>query len=184
MQKKRIISVNGPVIEAQGDGDFAMHDMVLVGEYAMMGEVIKLNKDVATIQVYEETSGLRIGEEVVGTEAPLTISLGPGLIGNVFDGIGRSLEGLQEISGDFLKREFNNIGSIDEIKEWHFIPKVQIGDNVSLNTILGEVKETEVIKNRIMNPFKINGEVSYIAREGDYKAFDVIAKIKTDSRRI
>lgn len=180
MQKKLIISVNGPVIEAQGEADFAMHDMVLVGEYSMMGEVIKLNKDIATIQVYEDTSGLKIGEEVIGTESPLTISLGPGLIGNVFDGISRSLERLQEISGDFLKKEFNNVDAIDETKNWQFIPKVQIGDKVSLNTILGEVKETEVIKNRIMNPFKIDGEVSYIAQEGDYKAFDVIAKVKTD----
>lgn len=182
MQKKLIISVNGPVIEARGEADFAMHDMVLVGEYCMMGEVIKLNKDIATIQVYEETSGLRIGEEVIGTEAPLNISLGPGLIGNVFDGIGRSLEGLQEISGDFLKKEFNNVSSIDKTKEWHFVPMVQVGNWVSFNTILGEVKETEVIKNRIMNPHKIDGEVIYIAQEGNYKATDVIARIKTDSR--
>lgn len=180
MQRKFIISVNGPVVEAQGEADFAMHDMVLVGEYSMMGEVIKLNRDIATIQVYEETSGLKIGEEVIGTEFPLTISLGPGLIGNVFDGIGRSLKGLQEISGDFLKREFNNINSIDETKKWHFIPSVELGSKVSLNTILGEVKETEVINNRIMNPFKIDGEITYIAQEGDYKAVDIIAKIKTD----
>ena len=101
MQKKFIISVNGPVVESRGDGDFAMHDMVYVGEHKIIGEVIKLDKEVATIQVYEETSGLRIGEEVIGTEAPLSITLGPGIIGNVFDGIERPLKALQEASGNF-----------------------------------------------------------------------------------
>ena len=91
MQEKNIISVNGPVVEAKGNGDFAMHDMVYVGNEKIIGEVIKLNKDIATIQVYEETSGLKIGEKVIGTEAPLSITLGPGIVGNVFDGIERPL---------------------------------------------------------------------------------------------
>ena len=99
MQKKFIISINGPVVECKGDGDFAMHDMVYVGKDEIIGEVIKLTKDIATIQVYEETSGLRIGEVVIGTEAPLSITLGPGIIGNVFDGIERPLKTLQELSG-------------------------------------------------------------------------------------
>ena len=178
MQKKFIISINGPVVECKGDGDFAMHDMVYVGKDEIIGEVIKLTKDIATIQVYEETSGLRIGEVVIGTEAPLSITLGPGIIGNVFDGIERPLKTLQELSGDFLKKG-NNINAIDEQHVWHFIPTIELGNIVNLNTILGEVKESEVINNRIMNPFKIDGEVTYIAEEGDYKATDVIAKIKT-----
>lgn len=177
MQKKFIISVNGPVVESRGDGDFAMHDMVYVGESKIIGEVIKLNKEVATIQVYEETSGLKIGEEVIGTEAPLSITLGPGIIGNVFDGIERPLKTLQEKSGDFLEKG-NNIDAIDREAVWHFVPKIEVGMNAILNTILGEVKETEVINNRIMNPFDIDGEVTYIAEEGDYKAEDIIAKIK------
>lgn len=177
MQKKFIISVNGPVVESRGDGDFAMHDMVYVGESKIIGEVIKLNKEVATIQVYEETSGLKIGEEVIGTEAPLSITLGPGIIGNVFDGIERPLKTLQEKSGDFLEKG-NNIVAIDREAVWHFVPKIEVGMNAILNTILGEVKETEVINNRIMNPFDIDGEVTYIAEEGDYKAEDIIAKIK------
>ena len=102
MQVKRITSINGPVVIARGEGDFAMHDMVYVGDLKLVGEVIKLNKDEATIQVYEETSGLRLGEEVIGTEAPLSIMLGPGIIGNVFDGIERPLKKLEEISGSFL----------------------------------------------------------------------------------
>ena len=181
MQKKSIISINGPVIEARGDGDFAMHDMVYVGNEKLIGEVIKLNKDVATIQVYEETSGIKIGEIVEGTEAPLSIALGPGLIGNVFDGIERPLKSLQEVSGDFLQRG-TNIESIDGDKIWHFIPSVSVGDKISFNTIIGEVKETEVINNRIMNYFNDEGEVTYIASEGDYKSSDIIAKFKTNKK--
>jgi len=143
LQKKFIISVNGPVVESRGDGDFAMHDMVYVGEHKIIGEVIKLDKEIATIQVYEETSGLRIGEEVIGTEAPLSITLGPGIIGNVFDGIERPLKALQKASGNFLEKG-NNIDAIDRNSVWHFIPKIDVGSKVNLNTILGEVKKQEV----------------------------------------
>lgn len=180
MQKKFIISINGPVVEARGEGDFAMHDMVYVGKYQIIGEVIKLNKNIATIQVYEETSGLRIGEEVLGTEAPLSITLGPGIIGNVFDGIERPLKWLEEVSGSFLEKG-NNIDAVDGNSVWHFVPKIEVGMQATLNTILGEVKETEVINNRIMNPFKIDGEISYIANEGDYRANEVIAKINANN---
>ena len=176
MQVKKITSINGPVIEARGEGDFAMHDMVYVGELKLVGEVIKLNKDVATIQVYEDTTGLKLGEEVEGTENPLSIMLGPGIIGNVFDGIERPLRRLEELSGDFLNRGLN-IDAIDKEKKWHFMPKVSVGSEVSLNTIVGEVPETEVITNRIMNPHDMVGNVTFIAEEGDYSAFDVICKV-------
>ncbi len=181
MQNKLISSINGPVVEARGDGDFAMHDMVYVGKENLIGEVIKLNKDVATIQVYEETSGLRIGENVVETEAPLSITLGPGIIGNVFDGIARPLAKLEEISGNFLGKGLN-IQSISKEKKWHFIPAVGLGEQINLNTIVGEVKETESISNRIMNPYKIEGKIIFIAQEGDYTVEDVIAKVKTEDK--
>ena len=181
MQKKFIISVNGPVVKAKGKGDFAMHDMVQVGKDKMIGEVIKLNNDIATIQVYEETSGLRIGEEVIGSEAPLSITLGPGIVGNVFDGIERPLAKLQEQVGNFLIKGCN-VESIDMEKKWYFKPVVSIGQRVSLNTILGEVKETEIIKNKIMNPNNIDGDIVFIAEEGEYSVKDIIAKIKTDDK--
>ena len=181
MQIKDIISVNGPVIKAKGDGDFAMHDMVYVGNEKIIGEVIKLNKDIAIIQVYEETSGLKIGEKVIGTEAPLSISLGPGLVGNVFDGIERPLRGLKDISGDFIKRGIN-IDAIENEKLWHFKPIAQNGQVIKRNAILGEVKETESIINKIMNPFEEEGEITYIAEEGDYKATDVIAKYESKGK--
>ena len=181
MQTKEIISVNGPVIKAKGDGDFAMHDMVYVGNEKIIGEVIKLNKDIAIIQVYEETSGLKIGEEVIGTEAPLSISLGPGLVGNVFDGIERPLTKLKDISGDFIQRGLN-IDAIDSEKLWHFKPTAKVGQIIKKNTILGEVKETESIINKIMNPFEEEGEITYIAKEDDYKATDVIAKYESNGK--
>lgn len=181
MQEKNIISVNGPVVEAKGNGDFAMHDMVYVGNEKIIGEVIKLNKDIATIQVYEETSGLKIGEKVIGTEAPLSITLGPGIVGNVFDGIERPLKTLQEHSGNFLEKGCN-IDAIDYDKEWYFTPNVNLGEKIKLNTIVGEVKETEVINNRIMNPFDVEGEVIYIAQEGMHKAKDTVAKIKSKDK--
>ncbi len=181
MQKKFIISINGPVVKAKGDGDFAMHDMVNVGEDKIIGEVIKLNKDVATIQVYEETSGLKIGEDVIGTGAPLSITLGPGIIGNVFDGIERPLKILQEQNGDFLLRG-SHADAVDMEKLWHFYPSVNIGEKVNLNTIVGEVKETEVINNRIMCNYNISGTVAYIAEEGNYKAQDIVCKVMADGK--
>ena len=178
MQKKYIISINGPVIKAQGDGDFAMHDIVYISDEKILGEVIKLTGDIATIQVYEGTTGLKIGQNVIGAEEPLTLVLGPGIISNIFDGIERPLKFLREEYGDFIKRGASNIG-VDTEKKWHFVPKVQVGDEVSLNSIIGEVKETELITNRIMNKFDCKAKVIEIAPEGDYTVLDNIAKIET-----
>lgn len=181
LQEKVINSINGPVIEAIGDGDFAMHDMVYVGKEKLIGEVIKLNKNIATIQVYEETTGLKIGEDVLGTEAPLSIDLGPGIIGSVFDGIARPLIKLEELSGDFLKRGIT-ADSIDKERKWHFVPCINVGDKVSLNTIVGQVQETEAIKNKIMNPYKIDGEITFIKEEGDFSAEEVVAKFCSNDK--
>ena len=178
MQKKYIISINGPVIKAQGDGDFAMHDIVYISNEKILGEVIKLTEDIATIQVYEGTTGLKIGQDVIGAEEPLTLVLGPGIISNIFDGIERPLKSLKEVYGDFIKRGASNIG-IDTEKKWHFVPTIHVGEKVSLNSIIGEVKETELITNKIMNKFDYSAEVIEIAPEGDYTVLDTIAKIKT-----
>ena len=181
MQTKEIILINGPVIEARGEGDFSMHDMVYVGKEKIIGEVIKLNKNVATIQVYEDTSGLKIGEEVLGTEEPLSITLGPGIIGNVFDGIARPLLEIEKKSGDFLEKGLN-LETVDLERKWEFTPVLKVGDEVHLNTILGEVHETKVIINKIMCPLDISGQITYIASVGKYKAKDIIAKIDVDGK--
>ena len=178
MQKKYIISINGPVIKAKGDGDFAMHDIVHISDEKILGEVIKLTGDIATIQVYEGTTGLKIGQDVIGAEEPLTLVLGPGIISNIFDGIERPLKSLQDEYGDFIKRGASNIG-VDTEKKWHFVPKVQVGDIVTLNSIIGEVKETELITNKIMNKFDCKAKIIEIADEGDYTVLQTIAKIET-----
>lgn len=178
MQKKYIISINGPVIKAKGDGDFAMHDIVHISDEKILGEVIKLTGDIATIQVYEGTTGLKIGQAVIGEEEPLTLVLGPGIISNIFDGIERPLKSLQDEYGDFIKRGASNIG-VDTEKKWHFVPKVQVGDIVTLNSIIGEVKETELITNKIMNKFDCKAKIIEIANEGDYTVLQTIAKIET-----
>ena len=179
MQEKYIISINGPVIKAKGNGDFAMHDIVYISDERILGEVIKLTEDIATIQVYEGTTGLKIGQEVIGAEEPLTLTLGPGIISNIFDGIERPLKSLRDEYGDFIKRGASNIG-VDTEKEWYFVPKVNVGDEVSLNSIIGEVKETELITNKIMNKFDTKAKIIEIAPEGDYKVLDTIAKIQTE----
>lgn len=176
---KEIISINGPVVMAKGSGDFAMHDMVKVGNIQLLGEVIKLDKDIATIQVYEETTGLRIGEKVETTGEPLLLTLGPGLVGNIFDGIQRPLNKLREVTGDFITRGVN-VPSLDLDKKWKFTPILKIGDEVSSNSIIGEVDETTSIKNKIMVPYGIKGKILEIVPEGEYSVNDVIAKVQTD----
>lgn len=177
MQKKNIISINGSVILAKGDGDFAMHDIVHIGDLKLLGEVIKIEKDIATIQVYEYTTSLKIGEEVIGKEEPLSLVLGPGIIGNIFDGIQRPLKYIQNVSGDFIERGIDCIG-VDLNKLWHFTPILKLGDKVNINSIIGEVKETELITNKIMCNHNIDGEIIEIKDEGDYTANEIMAKVQ------
>ncbi len=175
---KQIISINGPVVIAEGKKDFAMHDMVLVGSLELLGEVIKIDKNSAIIQVYEDTSGLKIGEKVVTTGAPLSLSLGPGLIGNIFDGILRPLDDLKKKTGDFIERGCT-LPSINKSSLWDFKAIVKIGDKVKQGDVLGNVQETNSIVNKIMVPVGISGEVVEVKPEGKYSAYDIIAKINT-----
>lgn len=183
MQKKKIISINGSVILAKGDGDFAMHDIVRIGALKLLGEVIKIEQNTATIQVYENTTGLKIGEEVIGEEEALSLVLGPGIMGNIFDGIERPLKTLKEFSGDFIERGIDCIG-VDLEKVWHFVPTANVGDKVQLNSIIGEVKETELITNKIMCCFDVEAEIIEIKEEGDYTVQEMMAKIKTSDDEI
>lgn len=174
---KKIKSINGPVITAEGDADFAMHEMVKIGNEFLLGEVIKIEKRVAIIQVYEETSGLKIGDDVVSTDAPLSVELGPGLLGNIFDGIQRPLQTLRNVEGNFISRGVS-VSALDKNKKWHFVPILNVGDKVLQSTIIGEVQETESIKNKIMIPNGVAGEVVDMASEGDYSINDIISKVK------
>ncbi len=178
MNEKKIVSINGPVVKAKGTADFAMHDMVYVGEKRILGEVIKLENDIATIQVYEDTTGLKIYEPVETTGKQLSLTLGPGIIGNIFDGIQRPLESLRNISGDFINSG-ENIPSISFEKKWKFIPTIKVGDEVEACSIIGNVEETKSITNKIMIPNNIKGKIIEIMPEGEYTVKDIIAKVET-----
>ena len=183
MELKRITKINGPVIVATGKEDFAMHDMVYIGNQKLLGEVIKLDGKSAIIQCYEDTSGMKLGEEVLTTNAPLSLSLGPGIIGSVYDGIQRPLNLIENLSGPFIKKGIQ-VSNLDENKKWHFVPSLSIGDIVEYNFILGTVKETESITNKILYPNKISGKILEIAPEGDYSINDVIAKVELQNKEI
>ena len=183
MNEKKIVSINGPVVKAKGTADFAMHDMVYVGEKRILGEVIKLENDIATIQVYEDTTGLRIYEPVETTGNQLSLTLGPGIIGNIFDGIQRPLESLRNISGDFINSG-ENIPSISFEKKWKFIPTIKVGDEVEACSIIGNVEETKSITNKIMIPNNIKGQIIEIMPEGEYTVKDIIAKVETEDGTI
>ena len=183
LNEKKIVSINGPVVKAKGTADFAMHDMVYVGEKRILGEVIKLENDIATIQVYEDTTGLKIYEPVETTGKQLSLTLGPGIIGNIFDGIQRPLESLRNISGDFINSG-ENIPSISFEKKWKFIPTIKVGDEVEACSIIGNVEETKSITNKIMIPNNIEGKIIEIMPEGEYTVKDIIAKVETEDGTI
>lgn len=184
MNTKVISKINGPVVIAEGDADFAMHDMVKVGKQKLMGEVIKLDKKSATIQVYEDTSGMKIGEEVYGENEPLSLILGPGIIGNIYDGVQRPLNRIEEVLKTGYIGKGVEVSGIDLEKKWNFIPKVNIGDSIEFGSILGCVQETQAIENRILYPEKLNGKIIFVAEQGEYKVTDTIAKVQMENGKI
>lgn len=183
MEEKYITKVNGPVIMARGDGDFAMHEIVLVGDLKLLGEVINLDQKQATIQVYEDTTGLRIGEKVEGTQAPLSLTLGPGMIGNVYDGIQRPLSELKQREGDFISRGIR-VESIDGEKRWSYTPIAKVGDILQKGYFIGEVQETASVMHKIMYPNAKKVEIVEMKPEGEYTIHDVIAKVKDEDGNI
>ena len=175
----RIVKVSGPLIVAENMSDVEMYDVVKVSSQKLIGEVIELRGDKASIQVYEETSGLGPGEEVVSTGAPLSVELGPGLIEGIFDGIQRPLKKLYDMTGERIGRGVE-VTALDHDKKWTFVPKLKKGDVVSAGDVLGIVQETSLVEHRIMVPYGISGEIVEICGECEKTVVDVIAKIKTD----
>ncbi len=172
-----ITRITGPVVVAEGMSGARMYDIVRVGDLGLMGEVIRLAGDTATIQVYEETSGLRVGEPVVITGAPLTVELGPGLLSSVFDGIQRPLTLLAEYSGAFIGRGAS-VNPLDRVKKWPFTPLVAAGDEVGPGTIVGEIPEG-FITHRVMVPPRVaGGTLQWVAPEGEYTVEDVVARFE------
>jgi len=173
-----IYRINGPVIEARQVTGIYMGDMVEVGEERLIAETIELEGDRATIQVYEDTSGLQPGAKVYGTGLPLAVELGPGLLGNTFDGIQRPLGLIQKQVGNFIQRGVK-IPALDRERKWRFKPRVKVGDKVAPNAVLGTIQETELIEHRILVPPDVEGEITYIIEEGDYTVEQIIARVKT-----
>ena len=173
----RIVKVSGPLIVAEHMADVQMYDVVKVGDKKLIGEVIELRNDKASIQVYEETSGLGPGEAVESTGSPLSVELGPGLMEGIFDGIQRPLNKLCEISGNRIGRGLE-ISALDHSKKWEFVPEAKVGQKVVCGDVLGSVQETELVSHKIMVPFGTEGEVTQIAAKGLYTIDEVIAKVK------
>lgn len=173
----KIVRVSGPVVEAEGLMGVQMYEVCMVGEERLIGEVNRVEGDRATIQVYEETSGLKPGEPIIATGMPLSAELGPGLIGQIFDGIQRPLPRIKEATGDFIKR-----GAIAEAlprdKKWRFTPLVKEGEYVTQGQIIGNVPEKKLVTIRILVPIGVSGRIVEIMPEGDYLVTDTVAKIE------
>ncbi|HET8856899.1 MAG TPA: V-type ATP synthase subunit A [Nitrososphaeraceae archaeon] len=174
--------ISGPVVVATDIEQAQMYDVVRIGELGLLGEIIRLDGNKATIQVYEDTTGLRPGEKIINTRRPLSIQLGPGLLKSIYDGIQRPLDILRQKSGDFISRG-NIIPALDQHKKWEFIPIKKKGESVSQGEIIGEVQETPLIRHKIIVPFGINGQLSEIT-EGNYTVSENVAEIKTNNTTV
>ncbi len=177
MNTGTIVKIAGPLVVADGMRFANMFDVVRVSESRLIGEIIEMRGSRASIQVYEETSGLKPGEPVVSTGSPMSVELGPGLIESIYDGIQRPLDAIQAISGDRLKRGVE-VPSLNREKKWRFVPTVKPGDRVSEGDVLGSVQETPVVEHRVMVPPGKVGIVHSI-EAGDFTVTDTIAVLDT-----
>jgi len=175
--KGKITKVSGPLVVASGLKEVKLFDVVRVAKEKLMGEIIELRGDKASIQVYEDTSLLAPGEPVVSTGMPLSAELAPGLLSGIFDGIGRPLTKLRQDSGDYIKRGVE-VDALDRSKKWAFVATKKVGDTVTAGDILGTVQETESAEHRILVPFNIEGKITAI-KSGDFTITQTIATIET-----
>ena len=181
--KGKIVWVSGPAVRADGMASAKMYETVEVGESKLIGEVIRLTGDVAFIQVYESTSGLRPGEPVVGTGQPLSVLLGPGIIGKIYDGIQRPLEEIAKKSGAFISKGIATT-PIDLKKKYHFKPALKLGDDVKAGTVIGTVQETPLLTHSILvPPDSKGGKVIDISSEGDFDLEQVISTIENNGKK-
>ena len=178
MNKGKITRVSGPLVEAKGLSDANIYDVVEVSKDKLIGEIIEMRGDVANIQVYEETTGIGPGDEVVSTGAPLSVELGPGLLERMYDGIQRPLEKLELLAGEFLKRGVT-APPLNREKLWEFKAEKEVGDEVIPGDILGSVDETSVINHKIMVPNGIKGKVKDI-KDGEFTVDQTVAVIETE----
>jgi V/A-type H+-transporting ATPase subunit A len=179
MSQGRIVKVSGPLVIADGMKEANMFDVVRVSEQGLIGEILEMRGELASIQVYEETAGLAPGAPVVTTGAQLSVELGPGLIETIYDGIQRPLEEIRKIAGPNIARGIS-VPSLNREKKWDFVPKVKVGDKVQAGDIIGTVQETIVVEHRIMVPYGISGEVVDI-KEGSFTVEETVCVVKKDN---
>ncbi len=182
MRQGTIVKVAGPLIVAENMGDATMYDVVRVSDKRLVGEIIELRGDRASIQVYEETAGLGPGEPVYSTGAPLSVELGPGLIESIFDGIQRPLTTIRQKAGDRITRGIE-VNALDHEKKWEFVPTVQPGDKVRGGSVLGTVQETSVVEQKIMVPPNVEGTVVDI-KAGSFTIVEPICTLDTPNGRV
>ncbi len=178
-----IFSINGPVVKVRDTKDFSMLEMVYVGVKRLIGEVIGITSDETTIQVYESTTGLRPGEPVEGSGMPMSATLGPGILSNIFDGIERPLKQIEALSGAFIS-EGANVSALDTAKKYDVKITVSVGDKLSGGDIYATCPETPVIEHRCMVHPNLAGEVVWTAENGQYTINDCVVKLKTDSGEV
>ncbi|MDU3210827.1 V-type ATP synthase subunit A [Anaerococcus sp.] len=178
MKQGKITKVSGPLIEASGLSDANIYDVVEVSKDKLIGEIIEMRGDVASIQVYEETTGIGPGDEVISTGHPLSVELGPGMLEHMYDGIQRPLQKLEDLAGNFLKRGVT-APALNRETKWEFKPTMEAGNEVGSGDILGTVEETTVLTHKIMVPFGISGKLKDI-KEGSYTVEETIAIIETE----
>lgn len=174
-----IYGINGPVVTVKNTDSFEMMEMVHVGKQKLVGEIIGITDDITTIQVYEETTGLKPGDPVEGTGAPMNVLLGPGIIDNIFDGIERPLKAIEEEAGAFINRG-SSVSALDDKKLWNVTMKVKVGDKLEGGQIYATLPETPIIEHRLMVPPELSGEIVKVNPNGDYKLFDTVVVIKDD----
>ena len=177
MSTGTIKKVAGPLVIASGMRDANMRDVVRVSEKRLIGEIIEMHGDEASIQVYEETSGLGPGEPVESTGAPMSVELGPGLITSIYDGIQRPLDDIMKISGNNLQRGVE-VASLKRDKKWEFVPVAKVGEEVGAGDVLGTVQETAVVEQKIMVPYGVSGTVKEI-KSGEFTVEEVVAVLET-----
>lgn len=174
----RIVKVSGPLIVAENMADVKVYDVVKVGKDELIGEVIELRRDRASIQVYEETSGLGVGDEVVSTGEPLSVELAPGIVGGIYDGIQRPLDQIVASYGDRITRGVR-VDKIDRTKKWRFVPTVKPGSHVEAGDSIGYVKETPIVEHKILVPFGVEGKIEKITA-GEFTVTETVATVKCD----
>jgi V/A-type H+-transporting ATPase subunit A len=178
MIEGKIVKINGPIIQAVGLESCGLYDVVEAGERKLIGEIIRLQGDTATIQIYEDNTGMKIGEKLVSEERPLSVFLGPGLVGCIYDGIQRPLKDLYDISGAGLKPGIKSM-ALDVSAKWPFKPALRPGDRVTSGTILGNVQETALLSHKIfVPPYLEEDELDFIVPEGSYTVEETIAKTR------